>query len=466
MTQGDNSSTTANTSIRRISWLLFFSLWLAYGVLINSSNLEAFTLQQAAPEAYVERGHLYIEGSTVPRLQIKPVVDAFLYDEHVYPGKQPGQFMIGALIYAMLYTLGISYSGNYLLAAALVTFLTASLVTAAASIAVLRIARVFVGDKGGMFWPIIAALSYGLGSTALAYSGIAWHDSLSAGYLTIALCLMFYISRAGVRMPSAAAFAAGSLLGLTVTTSMLPALMVAMAVIYFLALKRWRLVPFLVIGIAIGLGPLLAYDTEAFGDPLILPNVAGQYKDIWLTLSWTNLVNKAIFYLRMLTLYTPIFWLGLCGLMIFRRELRREQFLLLTMLAVLVAYVLDIEATGTCQWGPRYLLPAMPVAAIGLAGFARFGWTSLGMTLAVLVVACAFLSAAFNFIGAEHGAMVCDFPEWAVAAYGGEIFWRQSETFPLARWLAVPLLAVALLLCRELAVVHRTASRTGADVST
>src|SRR5688572_31286152 len=32
-------------------------------------------------------------------------------------------------------------------------------------------------------------------------------------------------------------------------------------------------------------------------------------------------------------------------------------------------YVLNIQATGTCQYGPRYLLPAMPFASLGLIGF-------------------------------------------------------------------------------------------------
>jgi hypothetical protein len=81
-------------------------------------------LQQAAVEAYVERRHLYLEGSQVPRLQIQPVVDAFLYQGHIYPAKQPGQFMAGAFAYFPLHALGLSYADNYLLTAALVTFLT------------------------------------------------------------------------------------------------------------------------------------------------------------------------------------------------------------------------------------------------------------------------------------------------------------------------------------------------------
>ena len=54
----------------RLEWLLFLTLWFAYGVAINSGNLNAFGLQQAGVEAYVERHHLYLEGSSVERLRV------------------------------------------------------------------------------------------------------------------------------------------------------------------------------------------------------------------------------------------------------------------------------------------------------------------------------------------------------------------------------------------------------------
>ncbi|HEX8353432.1 MAG TPA: hypothetical protein VF611_11060, partial [Pyrinomonadaceae bacterium] len=342
----------------RTEWLLFLSLWLAYGVAVNSGNLEAFGLQQAGVEAYVERRTLYLEGSSVPALQVRPVVDAFLYGGHVYPAKQPGQFMAGALAYFPLHALGLSYARDYLLTAALVTFLTASLVTAAAAVAVFKTAREFAPEGSGQtFWPLLAALAYGLGSTAFAYSGIAWHDSLAAGYFTLALHLLFRLSRGGARGEAALSAGAGALLGLTVTTSMLPSPMAAAAGLYFLALRRWRLLPFFAAGGLAGVAPLLVYNFVCFGNPLLLPNVAGNYGDTFFKPSWENFAAKAVFYARMLTLYAPVFWAGLAGLALFPRRLRRERLVLLGMLAAHAAYVLNIEADGTCQWGPRYMLP-------------------------------------------------------------------------------------------------------------
>src|SRR5205814_9318457 len=164
--------------------------------------------------------HLYLEGSRVERLRVQPVVDAFLYEGHIYPAKQPGQFMAGACAYFPLHAAGLSYAADYLLTAALVTFLTASLVTAASAVAVFRLAREFAPDKPSLFWPLLAALSYGLASTAFAYSGVAWHDTLSTGYLTIALHLAVRLRReAQGRRANALAASARALPGLTVPAS-------------------------------------------------------------------------------------------------------------------------------------------------------------------------------------------------------------------------------------------------------
>ena len=96
----------------KLQILLFLSVWFVYGLTINSGNLTAFGLQQAGVEAYVERHHLYLEGSQVELLKVQPVVDAFLYNGHIYPAKQPGQFMAGAVAYAPLHLFGLNYSNH------------------------------------------------------------------------------------------------------------------------------------------------------------------------------------------------------------------------------------------------------------------------------------------------------------------------------------------------------------------
>src|SRR5262245_20691805 len=123
----------------RTELILFFILWLAYGLTINTRNLEDFSLQKSGIEAIVERHQFGVEN-----LSSWPVGgDVFGYNGHTYTNKQPGQTMAGSVAYFVIRLTGVSYGKNKFLAAALVTFLTSSLLTALAGIAVFRLAHAF-----------------------------------------------------------------------------------------------------------------------------------------------------------------------------------------------------------------------------------------------------------------------------------------------------------------------------------
>ncbi len=239
---------------------------------------------------------------------------------------------------------------------------------------------------------------------------------------------------------------------------MLPFPSAAVAAVYFLTLRRPRLLPCFVVGGLAGLAPLLVYNAVCFGNPLMPANVAGGYADTFFKPSWENFKAKSVFYARMLTLYVPVFWAGLAGLALFPRRLRREQLLLCAMLLAHAVYVLNIEADGTCQWGPRYMLPVMPLACLGLAGFACQRGATTRRAAAVVISAFALVSAFINTVGAAHGAMLCYFPHWAVGRYLAEMWAGGARAHPLAAWLALPLCVSAALLARE---VFARRSRTG-----
>jgi len=109
---------------------------------------------------------------------------------------------------------------------------------------------------------------------------------------------------------------AGLLLGLTVTTSMLPFFMVIVVGAYFLSLRQWKLLPHVVFGGILGLAPLLVYDAINFGNPFLLPNIAGNklrymangdFSDTFFRLDWNNFLNKIAFYTKSITVYVPVF---------------------------------------------------------------------------------------------------------------------------------------------------------------
>ena len=93
---------------------------------------------------------------------------------------------------------------------------------------------------------------------------------------------------------------------------MLPFFIAAAAVaLYFVSLRRWRLLPAFVAGGLAGLLPLLIYNAVCFCNSLLLPNVAGNYSDTFFRLDRENFFGKLDFYARMLSLYVPVFWAGL-----------------------------------------------------------------------------------------------------------------------------------------------------------
>jgi len=440
--------------LRLLELSLFLFVWSVYGVAINTANLDAFNLQQAGIEAMVERRQFSLEGSATPQFQIKvyyydggrPFGDTFMYNGRQYAAKQPGQFMAGAIVYFFLRLLGLSYLGNYTLTSALVSFFTSSLATAAAALAVFRIARMFTSGES-LLWPFMSAILYAFGTTAFTYSGFAYHDTLASAYLVNAFYLIVLSIRQQVSERNAplVAGAAGALLGITVTTSMLPFFMVCVAGVYLLSTNRWKVAVAALTGALVGLAPMLIYNARSFGNPLLSPNLAGDYPETFLHLNLQNSISKAWLYASEITLYDPIVWFGILGLAFYPRALRRERLVMVGLFIAQAFQILNIDTHGGCHYGPRFLLPVMPFAAIGLAGFhyLRAKTTRRAMMIAAALVGAAGI--AINAVGAVYGAMYCDVQVYAfwpglAALQGGGL-----KGLPLTRWLLIPV-AVSLLL--------------------
>jgi hypothetical protein len=465
----EHRATKTSGSIKRVPTVgflecsLFFFVWCVYGIAVNTANLNAFNLQQAGVEAMVERHQFSVEGSATPQLQIKvyydgerPFGDTFLYNGRQYAAKQPGQFMLGAAVYFVLRRFGLTYVNNYALTSALVSFLTTALVAALAALAVFRIARIFTGNKT-IAWPLACSLLYAFATTTFAYSGFAYHDSLASGYLGIAFYLLLLLSWKLVdtaRVPLVAA-GAGFLLGLTVTTSMLPFFMACVMAVYLLWISRSRGIVAALIGGALGVAPLLIYNAKSFGNPLLNSYIAGGYPESFLHFDLHNSIAKVWLYISEITLYDPIVWLGVIALAFYPRAVHRERLLIAALFIAHAFQVLNIDSHGGCHYGPRFLLPVLPYAAIGLAGF-YFLRSRTALRLAVAAVALAgAASIAINGVGAIFGAMYCEVQVYALWPALAMLRNGNLTTLPLAKWLIVPALISLFLLIYATQVSRR-----------
>ena len=414
---------------RRPRWLgsrfavVAFVCWLLFGATASITNLRAYALQQIGVDAIVEHGTLTLGHS--PDASLQPLGDTFIHEGRVFAAKQPGQFALGAPVYAVLRVAGIDYSGDYDQASALVTWLSVGL-AAALAVALfdhfLRTCLAFSSRAAAL-----ATASFGVASPWLAYAGIAHHDVLATAML-VAAAWVYGRSWSNVHASSesdaapaaraessrriAACAVAAGLLGSVSFVSLLaiPLAAIALALMLWHA-KRGRIAMIACFGV--GLVPAAAYHFWFFGSPFLPANVAGNFTDTFPRVEWALIRGHLDAYFGSggiaLWRYMPAAALGLAGLALARGRagVRRTAALLL---AAHVAYLVCIPTLGTCQFGPRYLLPVLPIFALGVAAVAeRFPGRAMTRII-VVAIAAGFV---INAIGAVGGTMDCDLSRWS-----------------------------------------------------
>jgi len=227
---------------------------------------------------------------------------------------------------------------------------------------------------------------------------------------------------------------------------MLPFFLACVIAIYVIWLRRWNLAAALLMGGLLGIAPLLVFNTISFGNPLLNSYMVGGYPESMLRLDLHNSIEKAQLYLKEITYYVPIAWLGILGLLFFPPWLRREQIVIALLLIAHGFQVLNIDSHGGCHYGPRFLLPLMPFVCIGLAGLSF--WRSR-LTRSLALAATIVLSLVSIFIstaGALYTAMYCDVGRYALWPALRSLPGLNLKDFPLAAWLGLPLLLSLILL--------------------
>jgi hypothetical protein len=119
------------------------------------------------------------------------------------------------------------------------------------------------------------------------------------------------------------------------------------------------------LGVACGVGAVLAYNTLAFGNPLKI----GRSTVAHPLVGWppVGLVGLFLSPAKSILLYSPTYLFALVGL---RRLIRHRPTEFAVIGACLVVHVLITSSlrfwAGEWAWGPRYLIVSLPLATIGL----------------------------------------------------------------------------------------------------
>jgi hypothetical protein len=120
------------------------------------------------------------------------------------------------------------------------------------------------------------------------------------------------------------------------------------------------------------------------------------------------------------------------------------------MLFVLAVYILNIQTGGDCQFGPRYLLPAMPFSCLGIAGYSYLSTNAERRLASVIVLLLGVVSLVINLVGAVQGAMGCPDGRNAFRNQLARLAHGNVNYFPLAPWLLAPVFMCAVLLVLSL----------------
>lgn len=316
--------------------------------------------------------------------------DKAFYNGHYYSDKAPGTAFLGLPVYLLLtLTSGATGAGapDPLTAVQALAFGVSGIPTVLLVLLLLRFLRHTVGES----WGLTISLGYGLGSIAFPFATMFFGHAASTFFLFAAFYLL-WSWRADHR--NWRLLFAGFLAGWSVLTEIPAALGVAVLGLYALWLGRDQALRFALGGVPILL-VLMTYNWLTFDSPFSIgyqyatvfgeQNRQGVFSIVWP--SWST-TSDLLFSPRGLLRLAPWFSVAPLGLLAARRRATRAE--VLVSAAIVVAFLTynsgALNPFGGWTPGPRYLLPALPFAAVLVAVAPRVLRPLVAFQMAVAVV--------------------------------------------------------------------------------
>jgi hypothetical protein len=348
----------------------------------------------------------------LPRTQPRTLLTTWAVpgrDGQLYP-----QFMSGqAIVNIPLYLLGRLLSGEALnLRSILLTHWTTSLFNAIVIALTGWLVAVFASRLGySSRLSVGLGLAYALCTMVLPYTGTYFSEPLIALLILLAAYAV-YAARANPRALLWLVIA-GTALGLAVFTRERSVIMVPPFILYVWLCHRrvlWRgwvafFAPLVIFGVIIGL-----FNWSRYGSPLTFGFSALQHTSFTTPLL-LGLYGLLISPGKGLLLYNPIVWAGLIGLASMFRTRRREAILFaLIMLIELLFFAVYEFWTGGWNWGPRYIMPVLPLLVLAAGEWVYVNPTRLRK--AILIVLCVIgLGLNLSALLVDHSRYLVDFGE-------------------------------------------------------
>ena len=398
-------------------------------------------------------------------------LDVHRYRGHWYSDKAPGLAFAALPAFLALEAVGVSTSGDtpthdptrMLWALGLL----ATVLPAVGLVALVAV----VGDRLAPRYGIAAAVTLGVATLLLPFSGLFFSHALSAFAAFAAFALLFF-ERAGPPRPWLVA-AAGVVAGVAVVVEYPNAIVAAVLTAYALARAgRLRRAAAYAGGVLLGLAPLGAYDLWAFGSVTRLSYAGGLEEApggtvFGLDAPRPRVMLELLFSSLGLVVWTPIVVAAAIGITVLYRRGRRAEALVFGGLPLLfVAYNSGYFAAFGGLGPPRYLVSALGFLAVPLAlAYRSLPATTLSLALvsALVVVSSTATYALASYDGDWFDRLAGgDFP-FTAARLVGVTGWYAMLPFFAAVLVAVVLAAAAV---DRAAVASRDVALGGAAVLT
>lgn len=360
---------TTTTRRRRLGLLAILALAFATALLV-----QPFGYNQGAHYALVRA---LADGT--------PRIDAYrdfsgdigYYKGHYYSNKAPGLAFVTLPVYKVAHALGLP-SGVHVL----------SLwgVLLPGILLLLLVWR--VGDRVEPGYGFAAAFTLGIATLVLPFLGMYFAHVLSA-LLGFAAFAVLWSERDGPQRPWLVA-AAGFLAGFAVVVEY-PLALIAVVLGFYAIARRpvFRRGLVWTGGAIVGLLPLLAFNQWAFGSftqlsysHLVVNSKAGQVVVAQPTKQafQPRVAVELLLSSRGLLTLAPIVALGIVGAVFVYRRRRAEALTIGAIAVWFLLYNTSFIYFGGFGPGPRYLIPALPFAAVGLAAaYRRVSVTTLAL---------------------------------------------------------------------------------------
>jgi hypothetical protein len=319
----------------------------------------------------------------------------------IFPNKPPGTMFVAAPFYAAILAVERIIGADpdswrvLTLNAHLVTLLSVGVAGALTAVVLLRVSMAMYPNLPLMAHAA-AALTCGLGTLVLPFSTVLFDHALTALFPLMAFAALVVEPQSLRR-----AALSGSMAAMGVLTNYITATIAGLLFLYLLASRRWSAAGAYVAGLLPPLLVLALYQLVCLGSlvtiaknvpmPIVEQGGSGLFSWPDPTILWSLLIGAH----RGLLVSSPVLAMAGAGLFWAWRAGRRAEVALAAAVFTALWLLNAGFGLGQAQWqagwsiGPRYLIPAIPFLALGLApAFARLPrlTTSLALVSALILL--------------------------------------------------------------------------------